>query len=325
MKRTLLSFVLVVGALFFITNAASSQNQIFINDSAHLVQSGNVYEAEVLTISRMKAGFGFFLKVNIGENQNAYCFLVSNKTSAEFINKKKCLPIKKGEKMQLLLVDYFQSELVLSIEYKRIYDVLLGEEKVAVPAGIYGFGFSRIFVSPNVMNRYYCKDIFQNSIFQESSNIPKELYATILQFISSMSFEKEFENVSVYVDTMRLKNSLLSSSFPYLVVSPGHTYNARKNFAHKKTFKKMDWESYGIRTDNFIDFFKGVLREKLKLPLEDYDEGYSLNVTSCRVLFRNGIFFTIEVQWAIKHVQYSVVLSFIEENDSFKIIGMSFM
>jgi hypothetical protein len=303
---------------------SQAQNQIFINDSAHLIKSGCIYETEVLSIRKMRTGFGFFLKVNIGENQDAYCFVVSNVIECQNLNKTQFNYIRSGDKLKLVLIDYFNDELVLSIENKRIYDVLLGEDKVVIPAGVYGFGFSRIFVSPNIMSRYYCEDIPDKSIFLESTNIPIKLNSTILQFINCISFDKEFEKVSNYADTMRLRKSLLSTSFPYLVVSPGHSYNTKKNKAYKKTYKNIDWESYGIKTANFIDFFKGALKENYQLPLTDYDESCFIKELNIRILYLYENITTLEVKWSIQNINYIAVLTLMEDDGSYKVIGIVF-
>jgi len=315
-------FNLVVTVSLF--GFSQAQNQILINDSAHLIKSGCIYETEVLSIRKMRTGFGLFLKVYIGENQDAFCFVVSNKIESQNLNESQFKHIRSGDKLKLLLIDYFNHELVLSIENKRIYDVLLGEDNVIIPAGVYGFGFSRIFISPNIMSKYYIEDIPDKSIFLDSTNIPIKLNNTILQFINCISFDKEFNKVSCYSDTMKLRESLLSSSFPYLVVSPSHSYNTKKNKAFKKTFKNMDWESYGINIDNFFDFFKGTLREIYKLPLVDYDDSCYSKVTSLRVLYSFEKLISIETKWTIRNVHYKAVFSFTEDKESYKVIGIAF-
>lgn len=300
---------------------AQRQNQIFLNDSANLIQSGIVYETEILSIKELKNGFGFFVKVKIENNKHAFAFIVST-TKENLSNIGDYKAIHKGDKLKLLLIDYFDEPLCLSIEYKRVYEVLLGNEKVVIPAGVNGWLFNRIFVSPQIKSHFF-KETKENTEFQKiSDDLTFRINYSIVKFINHVSFEYALFDWDRIVDTTEFIKSVQSLSYPYLVVSPDHPYNKKNenNLRHTQ-FAKMNWEIYVKNPNCFYELLRGMLNYFFHLPflkLEDKDIISEKNI-NIRILYYNAGMVTCEVKWIIENNKYSAVLTLCEKDGAYKI------
>ncbi len=308
---------------FSIFSFSQIHNQIVLNDSSHLIQSGYFYDAEVLSIKKLKTGIGVFVKVKIDENKDAYGFVISCNRSLNKKHTMKCKHLHKGDVYRMLLIDYFNEMLVLSIEYKRVYDVLLGEQKIVVPAGINGFYFSRIFVSPNIKNGFYYEETSIPDMERYMEKKSTQLKDFLMQFINCISFDKEFYKIPYLTDSVLFKKSLQSFSFPYLVVSPNHPYNKKNNNAHRRNFLKINWANEGVNPNIFFELTKAVFNDFFKLPLTEYNEGFFPKEIDIRLLYLDECYSTVELKWIMLNYIYTVVVSLTEENGTFKIIGLN--
>ena len=127
---------------------------VLINENVNLISEFTYYEATLLKKTLFEKGYGYKFELKISDSCFISAFIVSAKEKIDARNNNK-FRLEVGKSYRVKLIDYFEQPIPLGIETKYIYDVILGSNKISVLTAVNGNLFSKIFISPNIVDKYY--------------------------------------------------------------------------------------------------------------------------------------------------------------------------
>lgn len=242
--------------------------QIFINDSVSLIAEDQYYDAEVFRIRKIfasnnflnlrKTNKGYIISFMVKMSDSTYAFPCVISSNMPF-NKEKFKPLKIGDKVRLKFIDYFDHLILNSLEYKYVYDILIGTNTIHYVAGVNCFISNRIFVSPNINGLSYVDSVSlenRNLVFEEDRLGYEQ---TICKFLNSMYCS----SVSFFdiVDTNLVKKSFFSLSSISIRTSLNSKYNTRM-YCNKLKYPGyyFDWTELTPPNPNFEQLFRAMTK-----------------------------------------------------------------
>lgn len=280
--------------------------QIINNDFSFLIEDSSYYNFTVSEIHKLKNGYGILLTSRICDT-NTYTYVISRGKGVKNGEK-----IKVGNTYKMKLTRYFPEPLILSIEYPKIYDVMIGTEIIPVMAtGL----FSYIFITQNLNGLHYIDSLNAMDIKNEIKDDELRIQDFIYEFINSISTQNDTTDLLSFVDTTSMKLVLENYSITITTRSPDF-----KSYKPPFNVPSFPWFNVGIDNTEFNSFFKGVIKYFYKLPAD-----YILSEKEVEIfpLYISNDTYTIRVVWKSPYRTYSAILAIKPYGNSFKIIGFN--
>jgi len=230
-------------------------------------------------------------------------------------------PIEIGKSYKFKLLRYFENQLSVNIEYKEIYDVMLGAKTI----GILSLGwFNYLFVSPNLNSLNYIDSLNVDIIEKNIKKKDERLQKFICDFLKTISFNEYSNNLRGYVDSSLLMASLKTYSIYGIVKSPTDIAN-RKIVQPPRRIPYLNWERYNIDDKNFNSLFWGMLENFYNLPIKDNPIDFDCKEVHIKTLYFYNDISTIRIKWKLpsKETEYVAIVSIREFEQTFKIIGFN--
>jgi hypothetical protein len=249
-------------------------------------------------------------------DSTVYVGIVSLKERIFYKNK-----IKKGQYYKMRLTRYFERPLVRSIEYKPIYDVMIGKNSV----GILSTGlFSYLFVTKNLRSLEYLDPVSIANIEIDIKKTKIELYDFLYQVVKSLSFKEDSVLLVNYLDTAQVKKSLKRYTKNFTGFSPSEDLNL---LYPPQKIERLPWKNYNIKTNNFHSWFWGTINYFYKLPINRGNSKYDFDDFVIKVLDFHDELYTVRVRWKIhsqkQSFSYYAVFTVKKQGDTFKIVGLN--
>lgn len=258
--------------------------QIQVADFAFLYSDSVYYDCMVCRIDEYNEGYGILVSSNI---EDIPVFSAKNKSTYKH-------RIKIGKSYKMKLIRYFERPIIRSIEYKHIYNIMLGAKTINV---LSTGQFSYLFISPNINGLSYFEPKIVDSLELIKKQKETEMTSFLYDFIISISNEIDSLQLINYVDTLEVSKSLKKYS--------GYYYQESLYEEFKRPPKKIDylqWSNLKIDDSRFESLFWGMLSYYYRLPKETIsfeDKNNVFKSIKVKVLYFCDDISTVRVKWSI--------------------------
>jgi hypothetical protein len=327
--------LLILLIIAILTNPLVSQNYIdnsdnedpikLINENVSLISEYNYYEATLLKKTTFENGYGYKFKLKISDSCFASAFIVSAKEKIE-VDNESINKLEVGKSYHIKLIDYFEQPIPLGIETKYIYDVLLGSDKISVLTAVNGNLFSKIYISPNIIDKYYFNP--SSDLTETNFTISTDVKKFIFEFTRSISFIKYSDNDSLkfLINKFQLKKSLTTNYLNVISLSPSHKYNSFSRTIDNKLPKRHPNKKLinFSKLESFKKLFSRMLTHYYNLPVadsENFIESFTINDIFIKPLYHYNNLLTVKLTWHFKTSEdYVAIISIKNNNGNYRII-----
>lgn len=288
----------------------STYSQYLINTFSFLIKEDVYYKFKIIRIDYLNNGFGVLMSTKIdGRFVTAYVVTLN---AGKMPKTKK---IKRGNCYNMKLIRYTKRPIIRSIEYPRIYDVLL--HNTIIPVMSIGT-ITHLFISDNVIGLNYI-DSCKAKVFEKHKlEAKEEIKEIVISFIQKVLIERDTAFLLKMADTVLLKNSILDVSW---AVGPSMI---RSTFKRPPKDLPKYFESNKEDKYSFVETFWFVV-DRASGFTKYYKKNFSIENTIVDVLYYHNGFYTVRAFWKYNELPYfgMVYFSIIKVNEGFKISGMT--
>jgi len=291
--------------------------QIRANDNAFLVTDTIYYNFLIDDVRNLKKGYFISAYTKI-QDSLVYVQIISLKERMFYKNK-----IKKGDLYPMKLIRYSEMPLHRSIEYKAIYDVMVGEKSV----GVLSTGWSYLFITQNLRGLEYLDSASISHIETDIKKIEEKLYIFLYQVIKSLSFKEDSSLLVNYFDTFQVKKSFKYYNKKFMYFSPN--LEEQPIYPPKKV-EKNNWQIHDIKTNNFYSWFWGIINYFYlsQIPINRENKEIDFDDFAIKVLDFHDELYTVRVRWRTYSQKQSIpsyyaVFIVKKQEDTFKIVGFN--
>lgn len=286
--------------------------QIVNNDLSFLIEEGNYYDFKVYKIS--KRSNSYFINASTVINDTIVLVdIITFNRNWDNKNKNKIRP---GKYYKIKLQRYFKNPLYNGIEYKPIYNVMLGKEAIGVLSTGY---IDYLFVSQNLSGLNYADSSQIINIEKDKLKYEEKIHTFLFQVVKSITFAEDSSLLINYIDSIQIKESL--RTYPITVLGGFSPSEPISNYQPKKIPKEI-W--FNIDTNSFNTWFWQVLKENYRLPQSNNKNNFQNDDVETDILYLQNDIFTVRVKWSIpsSNEVFNAVFIIKKESD-FKVIGFN--
>jgi len=295
--------------------------QYITNDNSFLINDSKYYSFKVISIYKLEDAFFIQLQTQI-DNRNVIAYVVS--VNLKDKNKDK---IKIGKTYRMKLLRYYEKPLSRSIEYKKNYDLMIGNHLVSILSTGW---FPYIFVTQNLRGLNYINEIDTSlSVLKIPQNDFNKIDTLSCNLVKKI-YDHDFSFLMKHCDTLLIKDIIKK----YHVDVPDRTLVEKLMLTKRvlpppKNVPLNNWLFSKVDTSkNFKDFFEEVVSIYYPFPINmNYKSDRLIDCREIKwqvIYFLDGIY-TIRIKWKMfssKNDIY-VFINIKKIGDEYKIVGFN--